>query len=582
MIEPGYALTFALATYLLHSTLLSAAVWLLERTRILRGTPVREFAWRLALVGAFLTTGLQMVGASTWLARTPRTVVTLAGAQLDTGSPQDAKILRNVSAPVLAAWEHAVEPATSAATRLLSPWLGRIWRGLVPIWLLGVAIGLVRLSFAVLGVARRLRTLRAPPASLEGELRALCAERRVRTPRLWVSEVWNGPVVMPTGAMVVPVWVGEQLDAEQRRVLLAHELAHVVRGDARISVMMLCLRAIFWMQPWHALAARRLTALGEWAADDWAARDGHSALRLAESLVECAERLARRPASPVGVPMATGGPLLQRVERLLEGTPMPLSSVSWPVKVGTVITLLIALVLLPGVRPDRLGAEVRTGSSRASVSVDEDGAVRIELKWKGEALRAESNGRFTVLDDESDLATLDPEARFDLRERRNGLRHEYHVTSDASGALARSYARDGVVRPVDRAAQAWRAEAIARMYRDSGHDAASRVRRLLATGGEARVLDEVEASVADLARVALLGALLEQQGCRPETRERVLAIVQRMPSDRDRAEVLVKWVGAPGADAALFTSIRAMRGHLNDAEYRRVVEALTQAEQEGR
>jgi hypothetical protein len=261
---------------------------------------------------------------------------------------------------------------------------------------------------------------------------------------------------------------------------------------------------------------------------------------------------------------------------------MPLSSVSWPVKVGAVITLLIALVLLPGVRPDRLGAEVRTGSSRTLVSVDEDGSVRIELKWKGEALRAESNGRFTVLDDESDLATLDPEARFDLRERRNGLRHEYHVTSDASGVLARSYARDGIVLPIDRVAQAWRAEAIARMYRDSGHDAASRVRRLLATGGETKVLDEVEASVADLARVSLLGAFVEQQGCRPKTRERVLAIVQRMPSDRDRADVLVKLVGAPGADAALFTSIRAMRGHLNDAEYRRVVEALTQAGQEGR
>lgn len=582
MIEPGYALTFALATYLLHSTLLSAAVWLLERARILRGTPVREFAWRVALVGAFLTTSLQMAGASTWLVRSPRHVVTLAGAQLDADSPQDARVLRNVSAPVLAAWERTMESATSTATRVLSPWLGRLWRALVPIWLVGAAIGLVRLGFNMLSVARRLRTLRAPPASLAAELQTLCAERQVRTPRLWVSGAWSGPVVLPIGAMIMPAWVADQLDAEQRRVLLAHELAHVVRGDARHAVLMLFLRAIFWMQPWHAFAARRLTALGEWAADDWAARDGRSALRLAESLVECAERLVRRPAPPVGVPMATGGPLLERVERLLEGTSMPLSSVSWPTKVGAMITLLVALLLLPAVRADRLGAEVRSGSSRSRVSVDEDGSTRIELKWTGVALRAESNGRFTVLDDESDLATLDPESRFDLRERRNGLRHEYHVTSDASGALARSYARDGVVRPIDRAAQVWRAEALARMYRDTGHDAAARTKRLLATGGDERVLDEVEASVTDFARVSLLGAFVAQRGCRPDTRERVLAIVQRLPSQRDRADLLVRLIGAPGADAALFASVRAMRGQLDGAEYRRVVEALAQAEQAGR
>ena len=578
MIEPGYALTFALATYLLHSTLLSASVWLLERVRILRGTPVREFAWRLALVGAFLTTSLQVMGVSSWLVRSPRTVVTLTDAQLGTRSPQDARVLRNVSAPLLAAWERTVESSTNTATRWLSPGLGRLWRALVPIWLIGAAIGLIRLGFGLWSVARRLRTLRAPPASLAGELQALCAERKVRTPRLWVSEAWNGPVVLPMGELVVPAWVAEQLDAEQRRVLLAHELAHVVRGDARRSVMLLLLRAIFWMQPWHAFAARRLTALGEWAADDWAARDGRSALRLAESLVECAERLVRRPAPPVGAPMATGGPLLERVERLLEGNSMPLSHVSWPTKLGAVIALLVALLLLPAVRADRLGAEVRSGASRSSVSVDEDGSVRIELKWKGEALRAESDGPFTVLDDESDLATLDPESRFDLRERRNGLEQEYHVTSDASGALARSYARDGVVRPIDRVARAWRAEALARMYRDTGHDAATRVKRLLATGGDSLVLDEVEASVADLARVSLLHAFVEQRGCRPATRERVLAIVQRLTSDRDRAEVLVQLIGAPGADAEWFASIRAMRGQLEGAEYRRVVEALAQAE----
>lgn len=582
MIEPGYALTFALVTYLLHSTLLSALVWMLDRVGVLRSTSVREFAWRVALVGAFATTALQLIGASAWVASTPRTVTTLAADRVATESPDDARVMRNVLTPVFDAWERAVEPATGAATRLLSPWLDRIWRALVPVWLLGAGIGVLRLGFTALALARRLRGLRAAPASLNEELQSICAERGVKVPRLWVSNAWNGPVVLPTGAMVVPEWMPDQLDAGQRRALLAHELAHVVRGDARVSLAVLVLRAIFWMQPWHALAARRLSVLGEWAADAWAARDRRTAVQLAESLVECAERLVRRPQPPAGVPMATGGPLLQRVERLLEGDPMPMSVVSWPVKVGAVLTLLLALVLLPGVRPDRLGAEVRSGSSRTGVYVDDDGSMRIEIKRRGEALRAESSGRFTVLEDESDIATLAPGERFSLRERRDGLTHEYHVTADDAGVLTRSYSRDGQIRPIDGMARAWRAEAIARMYRESGHDAAARVPRLLATGGHANVLDEVEASTSDLARVSLLNAYIAAQGCRPEERERMFAMVEQLGSDRDRAEVLLRLIAAPEADAALFERVRGMRSRLNDQEYRRVVEALSQAEAAGR
>jgi hypothetical protein len=239
-------------------------------------------------------------------------------------------------------------------------------------------------------------------------------------------------------------------------------------------------------------------------------------------------------------------------------------------------------VLLPGVRPDRLGAEVRSGSSRTGLYVSDDGAVRIEVKRRGEALRAESSGRFTVLPDESDLATLEAGERFDLRERRDGLTHEYHVTASASGQLTRRYARDGEMRAIDGMARAWRAEAIARMYRESGHDAAARVERLLTAGGDEKVFDELEASASDLARVALLKAYVRSPEARREERERVLALVARLDSDRDRAEVLLALIAAPGADAALFNRIRDLRSGLSDSEYRRVIEAIAQAEQAAR
>ena len=56
------ALAIWLGTYLVHSTVLFALAWCVDRLRILRSPALREQLWRAALVGALVTASLQSAG----------------------------------------------------------------------------------------------------------------------------------------------------------------------------------------------------------------------------------------------------------------------------------------------------------------------------------------------------------------------------------------------------------------------------------------------------------------------------------------------------------------------------------------
>src|SRR5437016_2797288 len=54
-------LTLWLASYLLHSTVLLGAMWVLERARVLRAPQTLEFGWRLAFFGALVSASVAVV-----------------------------------------------------------------------------------------------------------------------------------------------------------------------------------------------------------------------------------------------------------------------------------------------------------------------------------------------------------------------------------------------------------------------------------------------------------------------------------------------------------------------------------------
>lgn len=140
-----------------------------------------------------------------------------------------------------------------------------------------------------------------------------------RTPRLVVSQdvsepmacgVWSPTIILPAGCE-------QRLSIDELRALLAHEFAHLQRGDVAWLWVGRVLCSSFAFQPLNFIARRAWQAAAEVQCDDWAVAHDVSAVSLASCLAQVAEwTLDRRAASALA---ATGsrGSLTVRIERLL-------------------------------------------------------------------------------------------------------------------------------------------------------------------------------------------------------------------------------------------------------------------------
>lgn len=128
------------------------------------------------------------------------------------------------------------------------------WRwGLVAGWLAGAVFTLALLAGRQ---ARFVATL--------GRL------RRVEDQNLWLAERPGvGPAVV--GALfpriVVPADFSQQFDADERRVILAHERNHLTSGDAQVNALAALLQGLLWCNPLVHLAVSRLRIDQEIACD---------------------------------------------------------------------------------------------------------------------------------------------------------------------------------------------------------------------------------------------------------------------------------------------------------------------------
>lgn len=122
--------------------------------------------------------------------------------------------------------------------------------------------------------------------------------------------------------IVLPVESATLLPPKQLEALLAHELAHLVRGDvAWLWVGQVLCTCLAW-QPLNSLARRRWQCAAEYQCDDWAVDRGIEPLTLAGCLTEVAGwRIEGN--LPAGALTATGASseVGRRIRRLAEGPP---------------------------------------------------------------------------------------------------------------------------------------------------------------------------------------------------------------------------------------------------------------------
>jgi len=299
-----------LATYALHSTLLLAAAWVLARPGV-RLLAWRDLLWKLALAGGVATSAVQVA------ARAPLQAALPAPASAAGASPA-----RAAAAPrPLSPGSQGKAPAERLSPPLLGNAAGAGWSFLLAVWAVGAGGMLLRLA---VGRRRLLRSLGArtpvddgPHAALLDRLtRAAGARTRVR---LTASAHVGTPVAL-AGEICIPVPAFERLTPGQQESILAHELAHVLRGDPRWFAFGEIVRALFFFQPLNGMAMRKLKENAEFLCDDAAVRQTGKP----RALAECLAGLAARVAGPrLALATALGGErgslLVQRAARVLSG-----------------------------------------------------------------------------------------------------------------------------------------------------------------------------------------------------------------------------------------------------------------------
>ena len=155
---------------------------------------------------------------------------------------------------------------------------------------------------------------------------------------------WRRPAVL-----LPPGWVG--WDDRERRAVLAHELAHVLRGDypAGLSAQ-LCLSLHFYHPLVHALAAR-LRLQQELAADAWGARLSGGRLPYLTTLANLALRLDPKPANwPARPFLPARGTFLRRIEMLRDPKAIQQPTLPRRGRVLTITALAATGLVVAGLR----------------------------------------------------------------------------------------------------------------------------------------------------------------------------------------------------------------------------------------
>ena len=576
-----------LAAYLAHSTLLLGGAMLLEQTRRVRTPAARELLWRFAMFAGIVTATVQTAwpAGALELARDAllRPVATLASENANANAHEDIPVAvalepasrpadSSASHPAWAAPEAREKTATlvlPARTRAPANWIVAAWLGLATLGLLRLAVLLLRRQRA-LG-----RMEKCDAGSLERITRRLCAAQGLPAPRLLLDPASSSPTANLGDVLTLPRWAADGIDERSAEAMLAHELGHVARGDARWRLLAATLKAVLWCQPLNAYAARRLEALAELGADEWALRVTGNPRALAECLARCARELPLAPAPMLAVAMAGSSPLVARIQRILEEGTMKTAGVHPGYRLLVAAVLVVGIAALPTIAIEQVAA--KGGNSHIEISDNGFGESysKVKIDQDGVQLEAEFEGKFRFNDAEDDLASLGDGDEAYIEQEIDGVERRMDWEG-AGGKVVRQYSVDGRKQPLDAAGAAWLRQVIPLLLRESGIDAEARVARLHKRGGADLVLKEIGQMRGDYSRRVYFSTLAGHGELTPAQLDRAIAIIATLGSDYERRESLVALVDrqdlAPAQQVAVLGAVATMD---SDYEQRTVLEKLS-------
>jgi beta-lactamase regulating signal transducer with metallopeptidase domain len=227
---------------------------------------------------------------------------------------------------------HAASPLQGVDSWHPLAWLARHGQtSLMAAYALGLFVCAIRI---VAGLVLTLRLYRRAVPVHADWARA----RNVRT-----SVEITSPVSF-VGAILLPADYGEW-SAAKRDAVLAHEEAHIARGDFYVQLAALVHCALFWFSPFAWWLQAKLSEIAETASDEAAILRLNDRATYAEILIDVS-RLAQK--APLMVGIAKGCLIQQRVEHILSEAPQ--QTLSLPVRVSSVAALAAFALAVAGAK----------------------------------------------------------------------------------------------------------------------------------------------------------------------------------------------------------------------------------------
>ena len=196
--------------------------------------------------------------------------------------------------------------------------------GVAVAWLLIASWAVARIAFGLWNV-RRLREASvaiAEPEMVPAVREAVQAMQAMR--RVEIRQ--SAAVTVPTAIglfkpmILLPLWAIAELPAEELRVVLFHEFAHLRRWDDWTNLAQKLIRTILFFHPAVWWIERRLALEREMACDDLVLAETENPREYAECLVSLAEKsAARRTLALAQAVIGRAKETAQRLARILDG-----------------------------------------------------------------------------------------------------------------------------------------------------------------------------------------------------------------------------------------------------------------------
>ncbi|MCP3961727.1 MAG: hypothetical protein GY719_28125 [bacterium] len=197
-------------------------------------------------------------------------------------------------------------------------------------------------------------------------------------------------------------------------------------------------------------------------------------------------------------------------------------------------------------------------------------------RWR---LAVDFRGEIEMTPVEDGIANLGPGAFLEIEERREGVRRRLEATPGPGGRPKLAWFVDGEATPPGEESREWLARVLPRVYRVTGIDAEGRVGRLLAAGGIAGVLAEIDKIGSDRVQRIYFEKLLQKAEPAAADLERVLRGMERAIGSDHEMGRLMRMIPAERLtlESTADAFVAATRTIGSDFELRRALTPLLQA-----